>query len=352
MERLPSYHPASAKAKLLAVILAGLAMLGGCRLTSIPLWGPAEPNSSDANLVERHNDIPYHKDADDGAWRQLDLFLPKGKKNFPVVILVHGGAWMIGDNRCCGLYSSVGEFLASQGIGVVMPNYALSPWVKHPQHVKDVARVVAWTHENIARHGGCPDEIFLAGHSAGGHLVSLLATDETYLKAEALRSAHIKGVISISGVYRIPEEKMAIRLGGSEENSLRFEHTSPIRKESRARLLSGIGPGVPVQVDVFAPAFGRDPETRRNASPASHVRPGLPPFLIVSAEKDLPTLNAVAMEFHQALLDRDCQSEFLKVPKRNHNSILFLAIQNDDPVAAAMLDFIRRRSGKPENQGQ
>ena len=98
---------------------------------------------------------------------RVDLYLPKQAGPFPVLMLVHGGAWTIGDNRCFGLYSTVGEFLASRGIGVVMPNYRLSPAVKHPEHIKDVARAFAWTRANIAKHGGDPERIFLAGHSAG-----------------------------------------------------------------------------------------------------------------------------------------------------------------------------------------
>ena len=52
----------------------------------------------------------------------------------------------------------------------VFPNYRLSPWVKHPEHVKDVARAFAWTNKNIAKYGGDPKRLFVGGHSAGGHL--------------------------------------------------------------------------------------------------------------------------------------------------------------------------------------
>src|SRR5207237_6481418 len=159
----------------------------------------------------------------DSFRNRLDLYLPKGKKDFPVVFLVHGGAWMLGDNRCCGLYSSVGEFLASQGIGVVLPNYRLSPAVKHPEHVKDVARAFAWARAHIADHGGRPDRLFVAGHSAGGHLVALLATDETYLRAEGLQAADVRGVVAFSGVYRIPPGKMSATLGGATPLAFRFD---------------------------------------------------------------------------------------------------------------------------------
>src|SRR5262249_46346472 len=153
---------------------------------------------------DRIRDLAYYDGPDADPYRhRLDLFLPKGRKGFPVVVLVHGGAWIVGDNRCCGLYSSVGEFLASQGIGAVLPNYRLSPQVKHPEHIHDVARAFGWTRNHISEYGGCPDKLFLAGHSAGGHLVALLATDEKYLKAQGLRTADIKGVIAVSGVYRI-----------------------------------------------------------------------------------------------------------------------------------------------------
>src|SRR5262249_14683330 len=154
------------------------------------------------------------------------------KKDYPVVILVHGGAWMLGDNRCCGLYSSVGEFLASQGIGAVLPNYRLSPGVKHPEHIKDLARAFAWTRNHIAEHGGNPERIFLVGHSAGGHLVALLATDEKYLNAEGCRAADIKGVVGISGVYNIPPGKLDVHLFGGSSDSMNFDKISPLRGDS------------------------------------------------------------------------------------------------------------------------
>src|SRR5262249_56049623 len=119
----------------------------------------------------------------------LALFVAKGGGGYRVVMLVHGGAWMLGDKSCCGLYTSVGEFLAGQGVGVVMPNYRLSPWVKHPEHIRDVARAFAWTHAHIGRYGGRPDRLFLAGHSARGPPVALLAAHDEYPKAEGVSTA-------------------------------------------------------------------------------------------------------------------------------------------------------------------
>ncbi len=222
-------------------------------------------------------------------------------------MLVHGGAWVMGDNRCCGLYTSVGEYLAGRGIGVVVPNYRLSPGVKHPEHVKDVARALAWTRTFIGTFGGSPDKIFLAGHSAGGHLVSLLATDDTYLKAVGLRTRDIKGVISICGVYRIPAGKMEVTLGGDSERAFRLSEICPIRGTGDAGgPRPAVLPGIPVSLNVFGPVFGEDPKAREAASPLNYVRPGLPPFLIVSAENDLPTVAGMAEEFQKALAKQGC----------------------------------------------
>jgi acetyl esterase/lipase len=118
------------------------------------------------------NDAP---DADPDK-HQLDLYLPKGQKDFPTLFFVHGGTWKSGDRK---QYPKLGETFASRGIGMVIINYRLSPKVQHPAHIQDVAKAFAWTCNNIGHYGGLADQIFCCGHSAGGHLVALLATEMT-----------------------------------------------------------------------------------------------------------------------------------------------------------------------------
>ncbi|MFO0969434.1 MAG: alpha/beta hydrolase [Gemmataceae bacterium] len=324
------------------LIAVSVLLLSGCAVTSIPLWGPSSPSSATSPEVRRLSDVAYYsgKDADDFRHR-ADLFLPRNKNDFPVVVFVHGGAWVMGDNRCCGLYSAVAEYLAKEGIGVVVPNYRLSPSVVHPEHAKDIARAIAWTHAHIADYGGRPDRLFLAGHSAGGHLVALVATDESYLKKHGLSSADIKGVIAVSGVYEIPPGKVEVRLGGAAANAVHGDEALPLRSPTPDPLIKPFGPGIPASVDIYGPAFGSDPAVRRHASPLAHVRPGLPPFLLVCAEHDLPTLPEMAKTFERALLEERCDVRLLRVEKRNHNSILFMATNAEDPVGRAMRDFIK-----------
>jgi acetyl esterase/lipase len=256
---------------------------------------------------------------------KLDLYLPGGLKDYPVLFFVHGGAWIRGSKDHFGMYSALGLYWARHGVGMVVPNYRLSPAVQHPEHIKDVARAFAWTHQNIARYGGGADQIFVGGHSAGGHLVALLATDESYLKVEGLSLRDIRGVIPISGVYRIHD----IHIDAGLNADPRLKGFSPERLEARSRHL-------------VRSVFGGDPKLLVQASPLSHVRSGLPPFLLVYAEHDLPSLGEMAREFDQALAKKQDEVKAIEIKDRNHLSVLLRACREDDPVPRAMAEFIQR----------
>lgn len=252
--------------------------------------------------VKTVKDIDYYKgEGYDKVKHKLDLYLPKGKKNFPVLFFVHGGGWTTGDKNYFGVYSSIGTFFAQRGIGAVITNYRLTPKVKHPGHIEDVARAFAWTWKNIARHGGDKDNIFISGHSAGGHLVALLATNETYLKKEGIKLSAIKAVVPISGVY----------------------------------VLAG---------NFLSSVFGEDKKVRETAFPLLHVKKGLPPFFILYAENDFPGCGKLTSElFKKALLDKGVKAMSQEIAKSNHISILLSVAKKGDVVSKAILNFIARK---------
>jgi acetyl esterase/lipase len=257
---------------------------------------PVEPVRYAVKAVK---DVTYYEGAgQDPRKHKLDLFLPVGLDGFPVLLFVHGGAWLHGDKDFYGFYSALGRALAARGVGVVVTNYRLSPGVKHPEHVKDVARAFAWTHRNIAKHGGRPDSIFVSGHSAGGHLVSLLATDERYLRAEGLTTRALRGVIAISGVYNIAPRFLPV-------------------------------------------VFGTGPEAGPNASPLRHARAGLPPFLVLWADRDMALCGRAPSEaFVKALRNKGNSVEAREVAENNHYSIIISA-RPDGTAGRALLGFIR-----------
>lgn len=250
-------------------------------------------------------DLAYFEGSDaDSIKHRLDLYLPRGAESFPTVLFVHGGGWRTGDkNFLFDIYGKLASLFARNGVGCVVTNYRLSPKVKHPEHVKDVARAFAWTHKHLPDYGGNAKQIFVMGHSAGGHLCTLLAADETYLGDHGLKTSAIKGVLGLSGVYEINAAK-----------------------------------------SFFPSVFGDDPEVRRLASPVHHVRTGLPPFLLLYGDSDFPTLDRLARQFHSALRTANVESEVQEMKKRDHFSMIGLMIEQDDPVFQASLQFIARHA--------
>jgi acetyl esterase/lipase len=265
-----------------------------------------EPKTYEVKVTK---DVAYYDGPDaDKVKHKLDLYLPKDKEHFPVFFFVHGGGWVHGDKNFLSLYSSLGSYFAKHGIGVVVTNYRLSPGVKHPEHVKDVARAFAWTVKNIENYGGRPDGIVVGGHSAGGHLSALLVADDTYLKAEGLSTENIKGVVPMSGVFDLP--------------------------------------------DGFLPqVFGKDEEVQKKAAPMAHVKAGLPPFLILYADKDLPGCDKEQAEaFCKALNDKGTKASSLEVKDANHYLIILNTATGKGPTAPAIFDFIAAQTAKDEKK--
>ena len=139
-------------------------------------------------------DVPY---GDGGAAETLDVF-PVAKPDAPVLVFVHGGYWRALDKSDV---SFVAPAFNAQGAMVVVPNYGLCPAVTIEQIVLQVARAILWTWRNAAQHGGDPTRIALAGHSAGGHLVTMMLSCRWKELAEEMPLQPLAGALSISGLY-------------------------------------------------------------------------------------------------------------------------------------------------------
>ena len=270
----------------------------------------AKPKTGGSFEVEAFKNISYFDDKDaDPKKHKLDLYLPKGHKNYPVLFFIHGGGWTSGDRW---QYGMVGQVFAKNGVGVVVISYRLSPQVQHPGHIEDVARAFAWTHKNIAKYGGRADQIFISGQSAGGHLTALLATNEEFLKAQNLTLKNIKGAMPMSGIYT-------------------FEFWRNER------------------------VVGKGKEAMESASPIKHISGKEPPFIILYAEKDFPGCGKMSHDLCDALKSKKVEAECIEIKDRNHVSIMFkLMMSETDPTTQALLEFISKHSGlklSPKKEG-
>jgi acetyl esterase/lipase len=255
----------------------------------------ALPSQQLDSSVEAVNDIEYAAGApEDAEKHRLDIYRPRGASRRPVLFFLHGGAWVRGDRK---QYPFLGSHFAKAGYVVVVPSYRLAPTHPHPAQIEDAAAAFAWTVRHVAEHGGDPTRIVVAGHSAGGHLAALLASDPKWLGAHGLDARAIRGVISISGV---PD----------------------------------------VTGDAGARVFGNDPALRREASPLHHVRGGLPPFLVAYCQWDYLTLPQQARRFHQALGQAGTRSRLFYVESENHISEITGIVKPGSALSAAILEFL------------
>ncbi len=131
----------------------------------------------------------------EGEREAIDLFLPVAAAP-PLLVFIHGGYWQSRDRKD---FTFVAEPLVEAGAAVALLGYDLAPMVDMDRIVAELQRGFAWLHRHAPQYGFDPERIFVAGHSAGGHLAAMaLATDWT---THGLPSDLIKGVCAISGVF-------------------------------------------------------------------------------------------------------------------------------------------------------
>jgi len=144
-----------------------------------------------------------------GAGRRhlLDVYAPRGgTRGAPVLLQIHGGAWMTGNKRTQGRL--VMNRLARSGWVCVAINYQLSPRVRYPEHLVDCKRALAWIREHGAEFGGDPARVAVTGGSAGGHLaalVALTANDPAFQPGFETVDTSVVACVSMYGAYMLGE---------------------------------------------------------------------------------------------------------------------------------------------------
>ncbi len=263
----------------------------------------SRPESPLPKDVDRSADIRY-SEAEGGKTEllTLDVYRSRGAKDVPVMIYVHGGGWTGGDKQ------AVGEkmpFFCQRGYVFVSVNYRLMPATKVPDQAQDVAAAVAWVHNHIREYGGNPDRLFLMGHSAGAHLVSIVATNETLLSNCGKDLSVIKGVIEL------------------DTAALDVVRT----------VASGQG--------MHAKVFGTDAATLKIISPYEHVTAGksIPPFLLVVADNNTGKLeqsNAMAKKLREV----GVHAEVIEAPDKTHGTLNQDLGKAGDKVTEKILGFL------------
>lgn len=107
----------------------------------------------------------------------VDVYVPPGAlRDAPVIVMVHGGAWKIGDKANTGSVENKLRHWLPKGYVFVSVNYRMLPQAMAYAQAQDVAAALRWTQAHAADWGASDRKVILMGHSAGAHLVALLSS--------------------------------------------------------------------------------------------------------------------------------------------------------------------------------
>jgi acetyl esterase/lipase len=178
-------------AKLGAALIAIIFLTGGALFLYSPalLVDTIDRIASRADVVKIADGVTFGPE----RGNKLDIWASpvKGKKPRPVLVFFYGGGWANGTRT---EYSYAARPFVEAGYIVVLPDYRKVPEVRFPGFVEDSAAAVKWVQANIAKYGGDPSRVNVAGHSAGAYNAVMLAMDPRWLGDNPVRAA-----ISLSG---------------------------------------------------------------------------------------------------------------------------------------------------------
>jgi acetyl esterase/lipase len=239
----------------------------------IASWGPeaavaqarraGPPSPPD---VRTELNVPYA--GTDNPRQMLDLYLPNkpaSEKPLPVVVWIHGGAWL-GGNKSSGREMLL-PLVASGNYAGVSVAYRLSNEATWPAQIHDCKAAIRWIRANARKYHLDPQRIGVWGASAGGHLVAMLGTSGGVKELEGTLGKHLDQDSRVTCVvdYFGPTDMLTIGKYPSQ-----MKHDAPDSPE--AKLLGG--------------PITKMKEAARSASPTSFVSKDDPPFLIVHGDKD------------------------------------------------------------------
>jgi acetyl esterase/lipase len=267
----------------------------------------------EARLV---TDIEYGRAG--GESLRLDACVPEGAGPFPVAILVHGGGWSNGDKRGTDKPGSAADIspwfepLTTAGFTWFSINYRLAPAHRWPACFEDVQTAIRWVKAHAAEYHGDPRRIVLFGHSAGGHLVCLagvLAQEDTRVQA----------VLGFAPVTEF-EQELPIRGGLSTSLQNLFGRPKEVTPEALAQL--------------------------RETSPLNHVKPGLPPFLLLHGDADKSVPYQQSLNFQAKLKANGVTCDLITIPGAPHRLTGWSKI--DPTYSARMIAWLRQVLAEPK----
>lgn len=253
-----------------------------------------------------YDGVPY------ASGLKLDIYVPvpplqslpvKRSNRLAVVVYVHGGGWIHGNRK--HVYT-IPKFITSLGYIFVAMDYRLVPHTDIEGQTQDVARAINWVSSHIGEYGGDPTRIAIMGHSAGAHLVTMVA---------------VRHLVNVEGV--ISDDVQAYDM--VRYNAMRGSLGYPYKQ-----------------------AFGSDPVDWARWSPITYLRrsSNVPPHLMMFSGSDGARRRALTTDYARVLSGRGCDVTVFDGSRYNHGTIARYLGRPNDAASAAVKRFLRRVIGR------
>lgn len=246
--------------------------------------------------------IPYANDT--SHFHLLDIYLPANtKKPLPLVIWIHGGAWMLNDKYADMGYmkNTVKSFLDS-GYALASIDYRYSTVAAFPAQIQDCNQAIQFLYDHASRYSIDKNKIALIGFSAGGHLASLIGLSSnnhiaSFFAAGQRPTFKIKTVLDFYGPADF------VMLGGVTDTAVN-------NNKNAVAILLGAMPL-------------KRPDLAKTASPVTYVDKDDPPFLIVQGEKDESVPYTQSIMLQSWLQLAGVKNDIIIVPGAPHYGPMF-----------------------------
>jgi acetyl esterase/lipase len=260
-------------------------------------------------------DIPYA--SVDGQALALDLHLPAGVANPPLVVYVHGGAWRAGSK------TEYPEFLVGNGFAVASVDFRSSTVARFPANAQDIKAAIRFLRAREKEYGYRTERIAIAGTSSGGHLAALVGTTNGVKELEGNVGEHPGQSSAVQAI---------VSWYGASNFTTILSQSTPL----------GLNVREPALKQLLGDAPDKVPELARLASPVAHVGAGDPPSLLLHGNQDRQMPVNQLLELEAAYRRAGLAVETLIVDGAGHGDKVF----NSGEPAERVVAFLRRTIGR------
>ena len=276
----------------------------------------------------------------------LDLYLPaatqaKPANGYPLVVYVHGGAWMLGDRRNEESFANFPDILAAlaaRGYVVAAVDYRFSSEAKFPVPVQDVKQAINWLRWQAAAYNINPDLAIVWGISAGGHLAALTAVSQHAPALEPDPRAYVKVVPGSPPPTSLPVSANGVQACVGWFGC--YDFAALLNEPAPGSEAKPINPIIKSAVRAFLGADAA-PDVTERASPISYVNEQTPPMLLLVGDSDKVVPPAQTLEMAEKLQAAGVPHELLVLPNVDHMLMGSSAEQSRDANLKALAATFR-----------